>query len=152
MMDIYKMAVMEHVGVSKTSVIIQFVIGSYVDGYLPTFKDAYRKQFVVDNNVCLLDILDTVGEKEYAVMQDQLIRECEGSLVVYSVTSASSFAGEFLIIIVGAKSDIHNKRVVSKIEGHNFSKGLGYGFLEVSAKTSVNVSEAFSGLVREIQR
>ncbi len=54
-------------------------------------EDSYRKQSVVDGESALLDILDTAGQEEYTSMQDQWMREGKGFLLVYSITSQSSF-------------------------------------------------------------
>ena len=46
----------------------------FVDEYDPTIEDSYRKQVVIDNETCLLDILDTAGQEEYSAMRDQYMR------------------------------------------------------------------------------
>ena len=45
----------------------------------------YRKQLVVDQEICLLYILDTSGQEELNVMRDQSIKEGEGFLFVLDV-------------------------------------------------------------------
>ena len=35
----------------------------FVDEYDPTIEDSYRKQCVIDEEVALLDILDTAGQE-----------------------------------------------------------------------------------------
>ena len=40
-----------------------------MDEYDPTIEDSYRKQVVVDDETCLLDILDTAGQEEYSAMR-----------------------------------------------------------------------------------
>lgn len=59
--------------------------------HAPRTEDSYRKQTVIDNHSALLDILDTAGQEEYTSMQDQWMREGKGFLLVYSVTSRSTF-------------------------------------------------------------
>lgn len=39
----------------------------------------------------MLEVLDTAGQEEYTALRDQWIREGEGFLLVYSITSRSSF-------------------------------------------------------------
>ena len=39
---------------------------STVDEYDPTIEDSYRKQVTIDEETCLLDILDTAGQEEYS--------------------------------------------------------------------------------------
>ncbi|KAJ7237159.1 ras protein [Mycena rebaudengoi] len=52
---------------------------------------SYRKQCVIDEEVALLDVLDTAGQEEYGAMREQYMRTREGFLLVYSITSRDSF-------------------------------------------------------------
>ena len=93
------------------------------------FADSYRKQCVIDDEVALLDVLDTAGQEEYSAMREQYMRTGEGFLLVYSITSRQSFEeiltfqqqilrvkdrDYFPIIIVGNKCDLDNERQVSR--------------------------------------
>lgn len=92
-------------------------------------KDSYRKQCVIDEEVALLDVLDTAGQEEYSAMREQYMRTGEGFLLVYSITSRQSFEeiltfqqqilrvkdrDYFPIIIVGNKCDLDAERQVSR--------------------------------------
>jgi len=59
--------------------------------YDPTIEDSYRKQVEIDQETCLLDILDTAGQEEFSAMRDQYMRTGQGFLCVYAITSRSSF-------------------------------------------------------------
>lgn len=91
--------------------------------------DSYRKQCVIDDEVALLDVLDTAGQEEYSAMREQYMRTGEGFLLVYSINSRQSFEeiltfqqqilrvkdkDYFPIIIVGNKCDLDGERVVSR--------------------------------------
>lgn len=95
--------------------------------------DSYRKQCVIDEEVALLDVLDTAGQEEYSAMREQYMRTGEGFLLVYSITSRQSFEeiltfqqqilrvkdkDYFPMIVVGNKCDLENEREVST-EGKN---------------------------------
>lgn len=92
-------------------------------------QDSYRKQCVIDEEVALLDVLDTAGQEEYSAMREQYMRTGEGFLLVYSITSRQSFEeiltfqqqilrvkdkDYFPIIIVGNKCDLDAERQVSR--------------------------------------
>lgn len=62
-----------------------------IDEYDPTIEDSYRKQVNIDEETCLLDILDTAGQEEYSAMRDQYMRTGQGFILVYAITSRSSF-------------------------------------------------------------
>ena len=53
-------------------------------------------------------------------------------------------------MIIGNKNDLSDERKVSMLEGEDIAKELGYGFLEVSAKSGKYVNEAFEDVVRSL--
>lgn len=63
----------------------------FVETYDPTIEDSYRKQVVIDQQPCVLEVLDTAGQEEYTALRDQWIRDGEGFVLVYSITSRASF-------------------------------------------------------------
>lgn len=120
-----------------------------------------------DGETCLLDILDTAGQEEYSAMRDQYMRTGQCFLIVYSITSRSSFdevtaiveqirrvkdSSDVPVMIAGNKIDLEHSRQVTYSEGRALAQSLGAGFLETSAKTRVNVEEAFFDLVRMTPR
>ena len=83
---------------------------------------------MIDDEVALLDVLDTAGQEEYSAMREQYMRTGEGFLLVYSITSRQSFEeivtfqqqilrvkdkDYFPIIVVGNKCDLEHERQVS---------------------------------------
>ena len=46
---------------------------------------------MIDNQACMLEVLDTAGQEEYTALRDQWIRDGEGFVLVYSISSRSSF-------------------------------------------------------------
>ncbi|MCJ1405826.1 Ras GTPase [Xylographa trunciseda] len=163
----YKLVVVGGGGVGKSCLTIQLIQAHFVDEYDPTIEDSYRKQCVIDDEVALLDVLDTAGQEEYSAMREQYMRTGEGFLLVYSITSRQSFEeiqvfqqqilrvkdrDYFPIIIVGNKCDLDGDREVSTQEGEAMARGFGCKFIETSAKSRINVDNAFFEIVREIRR
>lgn len=163
----YKLVVVGGGGVGKSALTIQFIQSHFVDEYDPTIEDSYRKQCVIDDEVALLDILDTAGQEEYSAMREQYMRTGEGFLLVYSITDSHSFEEisnfnqqiirvkdkeEFPMILVGNKADLENERQVSTAQGKELGKNLKIFHLETSAKQRVNVDLAFHELVRIIRK
>jgi GTPase KRas protein len=79
---------------SKLSIlnIFQLCLNHFVETYDPTIEDSYRKQVVIDQQSCMLEVLDTAGQEEYTALRDQWIRDGEGFVLVYSITSRNSFS------------------------------------------------------------
>ncbi|KAJ5070958.1 ras-like protein rasb [Anaeramoeba ignava] len=166
-MNRFKIVVVGPGAVGKSALTIQYVNGEFVSEYDPTLEDSYRKQAEVDNQVCLLDILDTAGQEDLVSMKDQNLRSGQGFLIVFSVTSKHSFSqvagirDEILrakdsedvpIILIANKVDLVNDRVVTETEIRALADDLAVPFLETSAKTKVNVDEAFAEIVRILRK
>ncbi|CCC14469.1 hypothetical protein SMAC4_09275 [Sordaria macrospora] len=163
----YKLVVVGGGGVGKSCLTIQLIQGHFLDEYDPTIEDSYRKQCTIDNEVALLDILDTAGQEEYSAMREQYMRTGEGFLLVFAINSRESFEeiriyqqqilrvkdrDSFPMIIVGNKYDLRGERVVSEQEGQALAAEFGTKYIETSAKTQHNVENAFYDLVREIRK
>jgi Ras-related protein Rab-8A len=55
-------------------------------------------------------------------------------------------------ILIGNKCDWEDKRVVSTEQGEALAKELGIPFLEVSAKSNINIDKAFYSLAGDIKK
>lgn len=55
------------------------------------------------------------------------------------------------MILVGNKSDMTDRRVISTEQGQALADELGIPFLEASAKTNDNVEESFFSLARRVK-
>jgi len=163
----YRLIVVGDGGVGKSCLTLQFIQGIFVSEYDPTIEDSYRKHCTIDNEDALLDILDTAGQDEYSAMRAHYMRSGEGFLLVYSITSRSSFEAvndfyqqilrikdkdTFPVILVANKSDLEYERQVGMNEGRELARRLNCKCIETSAKQRFNVDEAFSTIVREIRR
>ncbi|KAK4074922.1 hypothetical protein Purlil1_12834 [Purpureocillium lilacinum] len=129
--------------------------------------DSYRVQRVIDGAAARLDILDTAGQEEYSAVREQCMCTGEGFMLVYSVTSRQSFQdiasfrhqilrakiGDYVpVLLVGNKCDLEAEREVTTLEGQALARSLNCNFVETSAKTRINVENAFDEIVREVQR
>eukprot|EP01125_Pyxidicula_operculata_P003166 TRINITY_DN134_c0_g2_i1.p1 TRINITY_DN134_c0_g2~~TRINITY_DN134_c0_g2_i1.p1 ORF type:complete len:192 (+),score=40.93 TRINITY_DN134_c0_g2_i1:19-594(+) len=163
----YKLVIVGGGGVGKSALTIQLIQNHFVDEYDPTIEDSYRKQVTIDNETCLLDILDTAGQDEYSAMRDQYMRSGQGFILVYSITSRASFdelsifrnqicrvkdSDDVPCVVCGNKCDLESERQVTSSEASDLAKQWRVPFYESSAFTRQNVEEAFYDLVREIRR
>ena len=163
----YKVVVVGGGGVGKSALTIQLIQNHFIDEYDPTIEDSYRKQVSIDDETCLLDILDTAGQEEYSAMRDQYMRTGEGFLCVFAITSRSSFEeidgfreqilrvkdeDKVPMVLCGNKCDLNDDRQVTAAEGGDKAKAFSCPFHETSAKARINVEESFYDLVREIRK
>lgn len=68
----YKLVVVGGGGVGKSALTIQFIQNQFPEEYDPTIEDSYRKQCLIDEEVALLDVLDTAGQEEYRCVPRRL--------------------------------------------------------------------------------
>ena len=176
----HKLVMTGNVDVGKTALAIQLIQNRFVEEYDPTIEDMYRKQVVIDGDICMLSILDTAGQEEYSemrekymrdgqeeysVMREQYMRAGEGFLCVFAIDSWKSFdeidCYRRLIVKVKDADDIPMILVCNKIDlpgevdinlAKYYAKKHRMSFIETSAKTRQGVDDAFFTLVREIRR
>ena len=64
----------------------------------------------------------------------------------------SNASSNLVIMLVGNKSDLKDKREVTRDEANEFAERMNMLYIEVSAKTGENVQNAFNQLSEEIVR
>ena len=117
-----------------------------------------------------IELLDTAGQEEFSCLMEGWLRQGDGFLVAYSVTSRISFdqvpplmekiqqvrdvdsLSGSSVLLFGNKSDMEDQRVVLTQEGESYAKRIGASFMEGSALQRWNIDEAFDEIVRAIRR
>ena len=165
MMREYKVVVLGSGGVGKSALTVKFVSGTFMEKYDPTIEDFYRKEIEVDGAPSVLEILDTAGTEQFASMRDLYIKNGQGFVIVYSITSLQTFedirsmreqivrvkgTDRAPMLLVGNKCDLEHQREVGSHEGQSLAQFWGCPFLEASAKSTQNVNEVFIEIVREM--
>eukprot|EP01091_Cochliopodium_minus_P021421 TRINITY_DN979_c0_g2_i2.p1 TRINITY_DN979_c0_g2~~TRINITY_DN979_c0_g2_i2.p1 ORF type:complete len:109 (-),score=21.46 TRINITY_DN979_c0_g2_i2:38-364(-) len=100
-------------------------------------------------------------------MRDQYLRNAEGMIIVYSITSRDSFdeisifrdqvlrvkdEDFFPLVLIGNKCDLEDEREVTRKEAEEMAKSWNIPFFETSAKMNTNVNEAFLSIIEEIRK
>lgn len=100
---------------------------------------------------------DTAGQERFRSLIPSYIRDSTVAVVVYDITNANSFhqtskwiddvrterGSDVIIMLVGNKTDLSDKRQVSTEEGERKAKELNVMFIETSAKSGYNVKQLF---------
>jgi len=154
--------------VGKSCITIQHVKGNFIKEYDPTIEESYRKQTLVDDQVSMLEIVDTAGQEEFAGLREQWIRYGEGFFIVFSITSRTSFTKELEVIfrdmdrvreeaqrpptiLFGNKSDLERQRQVTTEEARDFAQRRDITYFEGSALANINIEPAFAHLIRLVR-
>ncbi|KAL4763781.1 putative RAS small monomeric GTPase (Rsr1) [Aspergillus foveolatus] len=164
----YHIVVLGAGGVGKSCLTAQFVQNVWIESYDPTIEDSYRKHIEVDGRQCILEILDTAGTEQFTAMRELYMKQGQGFLLVFSITSMSSLNElaelreqivrikddeNVPIVIVGNKSDLEEDRAVPRARAFSLSQSWGSApYYETSARRRANVNEVFIDLCRQIIR
>lgn len=150
----------------KSCLLLRFADDSYIDSYISTIGVDFKIRTVEqDGKVVKLQIWDTAGQERFRTITSSYYRGAHGIILVYDVTDQESFnnvktwlqeidkfaVGNVNKLLVGNKSDLADKKVVSSEASKAFADELGIPFLETSAKNSTNVEQAFMTMVAEIK-
>ena len=161
----YKLVVVGAEAVGKSALIVQLITNHFIDDHDPTIEDCYRKQVLIDKKICLLDILNSAGQKDLLAMHSQQMRAGEGFLLVLDVTSAKSFEAishyreqikrvkeeeNVPMALVANKCDLP-ARSIDMAQAQELANSYRIPFIKTSAKTRMGVNDAFYCLVKEIR-
>uniref|UniRef100_A0A8C1JXS8 Uncharacterized protein n=1 Tax=Cyprinus carpio TaxID=7962 RepID=A0A8C1JXS8_CYPCA len=136
-------------GVGKTSLLVQFDQGKFIPGsFSATVGIGFtNKVLAVDDLKVRLQIWDTAGQERFRSVTHAYYRDAQALLLLYDITSKSSFDNTRAWL-----TEIHEYAqddVVIMLLGN---KEYGVIFLETSAKTGLNVDEAFMTVGKELVR
>jgi Ras-related protein Rab-11A len=117
-----------------------------------------------DNKLVKAQIWDTAGQERYRSIASSYYRGAVGALLCYDITNRKSFENvatwlkeieenadkECLVMLVGNKMDLHDKRAVEVRDGRSFARKNGLAFIETSALDATGVETAFQRILQEI--
>ena len=154
----YKLIFLGDQGVGKSCILNRFMYDTFTEEYQATIGlDFQSKNVQIDNQDIHLLLYDTAGQEKFRSLIPMYTRDANIILLVYEVTSKDSFLHlnhwlndlttvkkeEVIFVVVGNKTDLEDKREVSREEGEQFAKDNDYLFAEVSAKTGEGFPDLF---------
>lgn len=154
-------------GVGKSCLLLRFSDDSFTTSFITTIGIDFKiKTIEIDGKRIKLQIWDTAGQERFRTITTAYYRGAMGILLVYDVTDEQSFqnirnwirnieqhaADNVDKILIGNKSDMAKERVVTTEKGQALASEYGIKFFETSAKTDVNVTEAFTAIATDIKK
>jgi len=162
-----KIALLGSRSVGKSSLVVRFVDSHFVESYYPTIENTFNKKVRIRGTDFSLDIHDTAGQDEFSILNSKQAVGLHGWILVYSVTSRSSFEMIAIIrdkilnytgvdsvplVIVGNKSDLDAQRQIKTEEGQSLAAEWKCAFTEASARENDNVAQIFELMVGEVEK
>lgn len=163
---LFKLLLIGNSSVGKSSILLRFADNTFTDNFLPTIGVDFKiKTFELQQKIIKMQIWDTAGQERFKTITSSYYRGAHAVLIVYDITDRQSFvdvenwlietekhASDGIIrLLVGNKSDLESKRIVTSEEGRNFAVNNGLEFIETSSKNNVNIEDAFLTVAKKIK-
>ena len=152
-------------GVGKTNIMSKFLKNQFMENSKATVGVEFgSKLFNIENHKIKAQIWDTAGQEKYKAITGAYYKGSKGAFVVYDITRKETFDSidkwindlkmsgdpKLIIIIIGNKCDLEDKREVLKEQGEEKAKSFGCAFLETSALSGDNIDKGFEMMISEI--
>ncbi|GJJ12513.1 GTPase Ryh1 [Clathrus columnatus] len=159
--------------VGKTSLITRFMYDTFDNTYQATIGiDFLSKTMYLEDRTVRLQLWDTAGQRlnlnvnqeRFRSLIPSYIRDSSVAMVVFDITNRNSFLSttkwiddvrsergtDVLIVLVGNKADLSDKRQVTHEEATAKATELGIMFMETSAKAGHNVKSLFKKIAMSL--
>ncbi|THU80122.1 GTP binding protein [Dendrothele bispora CBS 962.96] len=151
--------------VGKTSLITRFMYDTFDNTYQATIGiDFLSKTMYLEDRTVRLQLWDTAGQERFRSLIPSYIRDSSVAIVVFDITNRQSFlsttkwiddvrserGNDVIIVLVGNKADLSDKRQVTLEEATNMATGLNIMFMETSAKAGHNVKSLFKKIAMSL--
>ncbi|KAJ1180157.1 hypothetical protein NDU88_005381 [Pleurodeles waltl] len=167
----YRLVLAGDAGSGKSSFMLRLCLNEF-RGQIPTTLgvDFQIKKLMVDGEQTTLQIWDTAGQERFRSIAKSYFRKAHGVLLLYDVTSESSFLNvrEWIdeiksstdksipVMVIGNKIDLREEMPESgsirTSDGEKLARAYSSLFCETSAKEGTNVVEAVLHLAREVKK
>ena len=144
-----KIVIIGDASVGKTSIILRYVNNTFSDNIKPTIGcDHYEREIDLPNKTKVkLSIWDTAGQERFRGLSSSYYKKAKCVVLVYDITKKSTFEKldfwrdeivnfadeDILVVVVGNKTDMQEKRAVTLEEAEKYAQKHKYFYLETSA-------------------
>ena len=168
---LFKILILGDSFVGKTNMLKRFLHNDFDSTNKETVGVEFdSKNITLEENgkeeIVKAQIWDTAGQERYRSLTKAYYKGAKGALLVYDITRRVTFENidnwlidlrtngdkDILIILIGNKSDLEDKREVSKDEAETKAEQYNTAFLETSAKSGDNITKGFMELIEQIYK
>ena len=154
-------------GVGKSNILLQYINGKFNEDFKATVGVEFgAKNIEINGRIYRIQIWDTAGQENFRSIARAYYKNSICACIVYDITSRNSFNSvqswiddctkqtprNILLLLIGNKNDLNDKREVQYEEGEEFAKKKNMIFLETSAKTGKNIEKIFEKSVKKIDQ
>ena len=153
--------------VGKSNMLLRYIHDRFNEDFHSTIGVEFgAKNIQIDGKVFRIQIWDTAGQETFRSITRAYYKNSVCAFVVYDISNRATFDNikswvedckrlspkTVLMVLVGNKIDLEERREVSYNEGSIFAQKNGMLFFECSAKTGNNVEQIFMESTREIDK
>ena len=162
----YKIIFVGDAGVGKTTIINRINDNEFQSAYDATIGvDFWPKKINFRGNEITLQIWDTAGQERYRGLIPSYVRNSSIVFIVFDITNRKTFESipkwieliksiekNNILVLIGNKEDLKEKREVEKKEGEDLAKENEMHYYELSAKKDNNndIKKIFFNTVIEL--
>ena len=153
--------------VGKSNILLRYIHDRFNEEFHSTIGVEFgAKNLQIDDKIYRIQIWDTAGQETFRSITRAYYKNSVCACVVYDISNRVTFDNikswvedckklspkTVLMILVGNKIDLEEKREVTYDEGSIFAQKNGMIFFECSAKTGKNIEQIFMESTREVAK
>ena len=153
--------------VGKSNLLMKFAYNKVNEDYQATVGVEFAaKNIEIEQKIFRVQVWDTAGQENFRSITRAYYKNSVCAMIVYDISNEKTFESvkswledirnqspkSVLLILVGNKIDLSDKRVISFDKGNEFAIKNGLMFAETSAKTGEGVEEIFRKSVEDISK
>ena len=148
--------------VGKSSILNRLYNNSFDEDYQATIgQDFHSKDVTIKNRNFNLLLYDTSGQQKFKSLIPMYIRDSKVIIFVYDISNKDSFIyiknwyneikdlfpKDAILILIGNKTDLEEKRQIKTKEAEEYSKQKGFLFYELSSKIGDKIVDLLENII-----